>query len=151
MRAPITVETYLCSKMPEFYDLNLVMSRATKTTRKSPVPSSMLSALVTMSCSGYSTVAISRVVYGQPSRESDQCDFDPSNWAHAVATKCAESAILGHCAEACSLTLLKRLTIVAEGKADVTRSLSEEVACTYDVIAVSLSFHLRRGHDDLSS
>jgi len=127
--------------MPEFYDLNLVMPRATKTTRNSAVPPSMLPALVAMACSGYSVVAISRVVYGYPSRETDQCDFDPSNWADAVAAKCAESAMLGHCLEARALTILRRLTIVAESKEDVTVSLNEEVTCTYDILAVSISVH----------
>jgi hypothetical protein len=125
--------------MPEFCDLNVVMPRATKTTRTSSLPPSLQPDLVALSCSGYSTVAISRTVYGRPKKTSDLCDFDPSGWAQVVAAMSADSAMLRLRDGRLPLTMLKRLTIVAETPEDASSSLSQEVVNSYDIIAVSFS------------
>ena len=124
-----------------FADLNVVMLRSTcRTSLTSSLPPVPKETLRVLQASGYTTVALSRVVFGRPKKDS-KCDFNPKRFTDELEAlrKAGElpTAVLGpHRHGPAPLTVLSRLTLVAENPEDITEAISNEVLASYDIVAM---------------
>ena len=118
-----------------FADLNLILPRSSaKTSLTSRMPLLVKDTVRAMWASGIATVALARVAYGIPAKDF-RCDFDPRKFQAEVEASGPSSSVAG-CPPKAPISILSRLTVVAETPEDLIKETSFDVLSSFDLVAV---------------